>query len=349
MTYVVLYNRDENVLGGDARDAIAARGNLEALEAIEAALSVLGPVVAIETGDGDPAALARALRETAPRAVFNLAEAVRGVPALEPAVPALLELLGIPYTGNGPFTLALCLDKPRTKALLRGYGLPTPPWRVLEDPHGGSLEGLELPLIVKPSAMDASHGIDPDSVVHDEAAARRRAALVIERFGQPALVEQFVDGRELNVSIVDDPPAVLPASEIDFRLPPGAPRIVGYEAKWIEGTEAHAGTPVVCPATLEPELEAAVRDLALRAFRAVGARDYARVDLRVDREGRPFILEVNPNPDVSPAAGLARAARAAGWRYDDLVRRFVRLAEERGSARARPGTVPAPAALCERR
>ncbi len=331
--YVVLCNRDENIEGGDERDAIAARDSSESSEAVSRALEHLGPVVVVETEDGDPGAIARRLDELDPRVVFNLAEAARGVPDLEACVAGLIELLGLPYTGNRPQTLALCLDKPKTKALLRGMGIPVPPGVVLRDAERGSLEGLEYPAIVKPACLDASHGIEPSNVVRDEREARAKAAELLERFPPSVIVERFVDGRELNVSIVDaeEGPLVLPLAEIDWHLPPGIPRVCGYDAKWVEGTTGFRSTPVVCPARVSPELARRIRETALAAYEAVSARDYARVDVRVDAEENIFVLEVNPNPCIAPIAGVARSAGVAGWSYDELIRRIAENAEHRGA------------------
>jgi len=329
--YVVLYNQDENVRGGDARDAIAARDSSEASEAVRAALLPLGPVVMVETTDGDPVSLAHRLAELEPRVVFNLAEAGRGVPELEACIAGLLDLVGLAYTGSPLQTLSLCLDKPKTKALLAGHGLPVPPGAVLRDAARDPLEGVTWPAIVKPACMDASHGIEPSNVVSDERSARARARELIERFPPAALVERFIDGRELNVTVADtgSGPEVFPVAEVDWRLPPGVPRVCGYEAKWVAGTEAFEKTPVVA-AKLSPALERRVHAVALAAFEAVSARDYARVDMRVDAAENPWILEVNPNPCIAPVAGVARAVTTAGWSYDEFIRRIARNAEARG-------------------
>jgi len=330
--YAVLYNQDENIQGGDARDAIAARDSREASAAVGAAIAPLGPVVMVETKDGDPLDLSRRLLELEPRVVFNLAEAARGVAELESAIASLLELLGLAYTGNRPQTLALCLDKQKTKNLLHGAGIPVPRGVVLVDAARDSLAGLEYPVIVKPACMDASHGIEPTNVVHDEKAARAKAAELIQKFPPSVIVERFLDGRELNVTIADvgKGPEVLPLAEVDWRLPPGVPRVCGYEAKWVEGTQAFNKTPIVCPTTLAPELERRVREIAIASFEAVSGRDYARVDIRLDQDERPFVLEVNPNPCIAPIAGVARSAGVAGWSYDEFIRRIVHNAEQRG-------------------
>jgi len=330
--YVVLFNQDENVRGGEARDAIAARDSAEASGAVRRALEPLGEVALVETKDGDPVELALRLRELAPRVVFNLAEAARGVPELEACVAGVLDLLGVPYTGNTVQTLALCLDKPKTKALLHGLGLPVPRGVVLRDAAEGSLEGVTFPAIVKPACMDASHGIEPSNVVPDERSAREKARALLARFPGGAIVERFVDGRELNVTVVDvgSGPEVMPLAEVDWQLPPGVPRVCGFEAKWVEGTQAFGGTPIVCPAKLSKALERRVHEIALAAWDAVSGRDYVRVDVRVDADEQPFILEVNPNPCIAPVAGVARSVGVAGWSYDDFIRRIVANAEARG-------------------
>jgi D-alanine-D-alanine ligase len=331
--YVILYNRDENVRGGDPKDRIAVQGNLDSLEPIRAAVAKLGRVELVEITDGDPEPIARELKRLEPRAVFNLAEAARGVPELEAAIASVLELLGLAYTGNTSQTLGLCLDKPKTKLLLHGAGLPVPRGITVRDVTKAPFHELEYPVIVKPAFMDASHGIEPSNVVSDERAARAKAAELLEKFPPAVIVEHFVDGREINVAIVElevGRPTILPLAEIDWRLPAGTPRVCGYEAKWVEGTESFAKTPIVCPTVCSRELETRLREIALAAYTALGCRDYARVDLRVDAAERPYILEVNPNPCISPIAGVARSAGVAGWSYDELIRRLVRNAEQRG-------------------
>ena len=333
--YVILFNNDANIRGGEAIDAIASLGNLDAIEPIEAVLSKLGPVERVDVDGGDPETLALALKKAAPRVVVNLAEAARGVAELEACIAGVLELLGLPYTGSTPQTLALCLDKPKTKALLRGAGLPVPSGVVLRDAARDSLGGVEYPAIVKPACSDASHGIEPSNVVSNERAARAKAAELLGRFPPAVVVERFIDGREINVTVVDlEPgsgPMVLPFAEVDWRVEPGVPRVCGYEAKWVEGTQSFVKTPIICPPTLSPDLERRISEVSIAAFEATGCRDYARIDLRIDADDRPVILEVNPNPCLTPIAGVARSAGVAGWSYDALIERIVRSAEARGS------------------
>jgi D-alanine-D-alanine ligase len=244
--------------------------------------------------------------------VFNLAESVGGRPEGEAAVAALLELAGVPFTGSGSETLALCRRKDWTNSILAAAGLPVPPW-ALERP-GDAPEWARYPAIVKPAGEDGSVGIHEWSVVED--AFELRAA--IDRSAGPVLIQEFVGGRELNVGIVGR--EVLPVSEIEFSAPQ---RVVSYAAKWSEGSVADRSTRPVCPADLPPEVVAEVEALARSAWSALGGRGYGRVDLRMDETGRPWLLEVNPNPDLAPGAGLARMAAARGWRYGDLVDQIV--------------------------
>lgn len=255
------------------------------------------------------------VRELSPDALVNLCEGYYGRPQWESNVAGIFELMGLTFTGNAAKTLAFCQDKFKAKAVLRAAGLPTAPAQLMltgEEP----LE-LRFPLIVKPNAEDASLGIYPDSVVRDEEALRKQVRRCLDNYKQPVLVEAFIDGREFNVSVMENGAVTpLPVSEIDFSaMPKDTPRILGYEAKWFEDNPLYQKTPPVCPAPIDDELRAKLHGLAAAAFRTMGCRDYARVDFRMDAKGRPFILEVNPNPDISANAGYARALKAAGIAY----------------------------------
>ena len=267
------------------------------------------------------------LRRRRPAAVVNLCEGFRGRSAYEAQVAGLLELLDIPFTGNSSFALSQCHDKFKTNAILKAGGLPTPPSWLVEDERQLPA-AVRFPLIVKPNCEDASIGIYPDSVVRTRPALRKQVAHVLAAYDQPALVESFVNGREINVAMVEDPaPRVLPLAEILFRnYPPGLPRIVGYDAKWRCAHPTYRGTLPVCPAQVAPVLAQRLARYARQAWRILNLRGYARVDFRLDARARPYILEVNPNPDTSRAAGLARSLAAAGVAYEDFWRSQVRLA-----------------------
>ncbi len=260
--------------------------------------------------------------------LINLCEGYYGRPQWESNVAGIFELMGIAFTGNGSKTLAICQDKHKAKAVLRASNLPTAPAQLVlaaDQP----LE-LKFPVIVKPNNEDASLGISPDSVVHDEEGFRRQVQRVLENYRQPALAEPYIEGREFNVSVMENADVVpLPVSEIDFSaMPKGAPKICSYEAKWFEDHPLYQKTPPVCPAPIDDELRGKLQAAAVDAFRTMGCRDYARVDFRMDAKGRIFILEVNPNPDISLNAGYARALKAGGIEYaafwDTMVRNAIK-------------------------
>ena len=247
--------------------------------------------------------------------VFNLVESLDGRAEDEPKMAALMELSNRPVTGAGSETLALCRRKDRVNALLGSRGLPIPAWTLVRP--GEVPDWRHFPAIVKPAGEDGSVGITESSVAEDD--LELRAALA--RATGDSLLQRFVGGRELNVGIVGG--VVLPVAEIEFSR---AQRLVTYAAKWEPGSQADLGTRPVCPADIPPELAASARQIALEAWQSLGGQGYGRVDLRTDEAGRLHVLEVNPNPDLAPDAGLARMAGAAGWTYEGLVARIVREA-----------------------
>ncbi len=260
---------------------------------------------------------------------FNLCESIDGVAACEPAVVSVLELLGIPFTGSSSWTTSLSLRKHVTNAALERAGLPVPRFAVVR--RGGAIPSVGFPAICKPAAEDASIGVEQRSVVRTSAALADRVGAMHERWDE-VLVQRYVEGREVNVGILGD--AVLPIAEIDFgRMPKGMWRIVTYRSKWEEGCDEDAGSAPRCPARLPAGVAAQLRRIAVASWRIVGGAGYGRVDLRLDERGRPWILEVNANPDIAPDAGLARMARVAGIDYGALVRRVCEL----GLQRARDG------------
>jgi D-alanine-D-alanine ligase len=276
--------------------------------------------------------LVREITKLSPRLIFNLCEEINYDCRNEMCVAGFLELLEIPYTGSGPLALGLALDKYRLKKLLHGSGIPTARGYLQSRGRDLPKRGGRFPLIVKPVHEDASLGINSDSICRDPEALQKQVAYIHEVYCQDALVEEFIEGREFNLSVLgNDPARVLPISEIDFSgLPDGEPQIVTYRAKWDEESVYYRGTEPVCPASVPKRLENRLKKVALRSYDCVGCRDYARVDVRVDGEGNIFVLEVNPNPDISPVAGFAKAARAEGMSYSDLIHHLAQLALERG-------------------
>jgi len=273
-------------------------------------------------------ATAQAIRRAGPDVVFNLCESVAGDARGEAAVAAVLEQLELPFTGSPALALGLALHKDKAKALLRGSGIPTPEWCIL--PEAATIAGCpDYPVIVKPAREDGSVGICFGSVACDPEGLRQ-AVLRVWRMHQPALVERFVDGRELCVSFLGNSPrTVLPVREIRFGPSfAGRPRVVSYLAKWDPSTpEFRDTTSDACE--LPPAARERVVETARRAFEVLGCRDYGRVDLRLDGDGTPHVIDINPNCDLHPEAGFARAAQAAGIDYGALVATLLENALER--------------------
>jgi len=280
----------------------------------------------------DPGELVGALRASGADAVFNLSECPQLSPEKELHACALLELLRIPYTGNGPLTLGICNSKALTKQLLTANGIPTPRSRLCasepeEEP------GLSYPLVVKPANEDGSAGITEDSFVQDLAGLRRQVRWLKEGFRQDALVEEYVGGREFNVGVLGngtdaDPHRALPPAELVYKNPRW--RLCTYESKWDATHPSYAEIAPVCPAQAPAGLLSRLSEITLRCARIFRLCGYARVDFRANDAGELFVLEVNPNPDISPDAGMARAARAAGLSYADLVLEILRLGQAMG-------------------
>ncbi len=262
------------------------------------------------------------LRAARPDVIWNLCEEASGRPGRELHAAALLELQDVPVTATGAAELALCLDKARARALLAAAGASVP--EAVRVPVGQEVpEHVPLPAIVKPTSQDGSAGIDAQSVVHTHAAAQAAVARLHARGLGDALVEAFVAGREINALMLGPfggPIVHLALGEIDFSaVAAHQPKILTWAAKWQEDSAEFLTTPVHYPATVDTDLRARIAHLADRAFAALGLAGYARLDLRVDAQGEPFIIDVNPNPDLSPDAGLVRALPALGLTFEDFV------------------------------
>lgn len=269
--------------------------------------------------------------------VFNLCEGVHGRSEWEEHVVGALEFAGVAVTGASLWTIAACRRKPVANALLAHAGLPVPRWTLAQ---GKIDDAFPLPAIVKPAAEDASAGLDRGSVVSDRKALRARVAAMTEQFDE-VLVQEYIPGREFNVGFVGS--RALPIAEIDFsRMPTGAWPILTYAGKWEVGSPDDVGSVPVCPANVPQKLADRLVRLAEAAWRVLQGRGYGRVDLRVDDQGRPWVLEVNPNPDLNDDAGLSRMAKVAGWDYAELVRRIaeVALRDAQGAKAARELLAP---------
>ena len=281
----------------------------------------------------DVSVLIRELRSAGTDVVFNLSECPNLSPEKELHACALLELLRIPYTGNGPLALGICNSKGLAKQLLIANGIPTPRFRVYTSEPEGPPD-LAFPLVVKPANEDGSAGITEDSLVSDLAGLRRQVTWLREGFRQDALVEEFVGGREFNVGVlgngtITDPHRSLPPAELVYRNPRW--RLCTYESKWDSTHPSYSEIAPVCPAGIPSGLAARLSEITIACARIFRITGYARVDFRMNAQGELFVLEVNPNPDISPDAGMSRAARAAGLPYPELILEILRLGSALGA------------------
>jgi len=263
-------------------------------------------------------------------AIFNLCEGVNGIARYEDYAVAALDLTRVPFTGCTSWTVTIAHRKHVANTLLTARGIPVPPFALMDR---GTVPGhLKFPVIVKPSGEDASVGIDSGSVCTTKKALKERIAKVAGMW-EDTLVQEYVPGREVNVGFVGS--EMLPISEISFeKMPPGSWPIVTYAAKWDAGSPEDLGTVPMVPAPLSAELTRRVGLVARAAWRLIGQeKGYGRVDLRIAPDGQPYVLEVNPNPDISDDAGLSRMAAARGWDYPSLILRVLEEALERGARR----------------
>lgn len=262
------------------------------------------------------------LRKARPDAAFNVCERFNGSSLFEPHVASMLELLNIPYTGSGPLALATCINKPMVKAILMHHEIPTPKYQVFYSRWRKLDPELKFPLIIKPCSMDNSIGITAESVVKNEEELRHQINYILKTYSQPALAEEFMAGREFTVSILgnDKEAEALPVCEILLAETADNPnKIYSYDAKWDENGVNYIQTLMECPAKIPKYLELKLQKIALEVHRVLGVRDYSRVDLRLDAENNPYVLEMNPNPGISADCFLPYSASALNISYNQLI------------------------------
>ncbi|MBI4179888.1 ATP-grasp domain-containing protein [bacterium] len=324
MEVVILYDESRALMDSDEKEAHL--GVWESIRAVEISLRRLGyRVRRVSLGSGINAVF-KQLQNSRPKAVFHLAETAFGETNGESRMAALLDLLGIPHTSSSAESLSLCRDKLAANAVLREHGILTPPMAVSVD---GRLPKTlpPKPWITKPSQEDGSIGIFADSVTAAPRKLRSDVKNLYRKFRQPILIESFIAGREFNVGVVGR--EVLPVSEIYFSgMPRGRPNILGYESKWKYDSPEFKGSQTRCPAAAPAGLKERLNRVGLSALAALNVEGYARVDFRVGARNRIYVLEVNPNPDLSPVGGLSKMAAAAGWGYDGLVSRILAWARK---------------------
>jgi D-alanine-D-alanine ligase len=266
-----------------------------------------------------------------PDVIFNLVEIFHDYAELEMGFAGLLELLKVPYTGAPPFALGTSQNKFLTKKILSAVGIPTSPAVLFKERQKTYRHGLKYPLILKPAFEDASVGIENDSIVSNSKQLRTRVEHILLEYNQPVLVEEYIDGRELNVAVFgDEKPKALPISEIDFsKMPDHLHNIVSYQAKWEPMHEAYHKTIPRCPARLPKKIEQEAKEIAVKCFKTIGCRDYARIDMRLSKDKKLYVLEVNPNPDLTEDAGFMRSAKQAGYSYRRALKTIIEFAYKR--------------------
>ncbi len=315
-------------------DPIGRKSSLDRLRSVDKALRSSGYRVQILEFKDNWAAVLQRISKSGVDLVFNLCEEFRGNSKLEMNIAALLEMVGVPFTGSSSLALGLSQDKGKAKALLAHHRIPTPASVLIGPGEKKGALPLRYPLIAKPVFEDGSLGIDNFAYAAGPKDLRRQIRRIHRLYRQPALVEEYIEGRELNVSIIgNEDLQVLPVSEIDFStMPPGLPRICSYAAKWMEDSREYSHTQPLCPAFLPPKTRKRVEEISVQTYRIMDCRDYARVDIRLSSRGVPYVLEINANPDISLDAGMVRSAISAGYSYNEFISRIVELALARSPA-----------------
>lgn len=296
------------------------------------ALRGLGHRVTVVPLANNLLAFQRKLTRLRPDVVFNQFDDVVHGALYEMRVAALVRMMGFPITGSHALALGLCRYKHMAVSLLQGAGIRVPPGsRLIDRVKDVRSTGWRFPMIVQPSQEHAGIGLTRESVVHNVTALRRQVGLVLREYHQPAMVQRFLPGREFNVGILGGAKQrVLPFAEVNYaELPTDIPPIMSYATKWMEDSLEYKRTSVVCPADVSPELARKLTNLTIRAFHALGGWGYGRVDMRLDENGEPHVLEVNCNPCLEEDVALARSAKAAGIGYPELLERIIDAAFEK--------------------
>ncbi len=325
----VLYNEVQELPFSDKNALLTEEGGHEDAKIISNALADTG--FKTDIFKLTPQTI-RDIHHLRPDLFFNLCDGIGSIPKTEHKVPEFLDCHQKPYTGANASSLILTTNKVLTKKVFEQNNIPTPLFAVFETVPDNLPPRLFFPLFVKPVAEDCSLGITANSIVYNLADLKREVKNLLKRYHQPVLAEEYIAGRELNVTVIGNGRGakVLPISEInfgDFFL--GRPKFVDFKAKWMENSLSYKNTVGICPASLSSSLQKKIENLTLKAYFACGGRDYARVDIRLKRDGTPYFLEVNLNCDLSPAMGASRSANTFGLDYNQFISRLATIAARR--------------------
>lgn len=327
---VVAFNQEEEVIKGEAQDLIALQYATKTATSIYEALVRLGYQTVMVPVKNDLQAFARDLSQYSPQNtfVFNACDGFAGDNFSASKIPQVLSDLGYKHTGSTAEAIRRCTDKARAKQWLMKKGVPTPAYQLFKKP-GGDVN-LQFPAIVKPVHEDASMGIEERSVVGSARELMERVDYVVSEYDQPALVEEYIVGREFAAAMWGNGRMeVMPIVEHDFSaVDDPLKSFLTYESKWMEDSFTYNEFKVKCPAEITAEEEENIKKVAVNAFRAIGLRDFGRVDMRY-RDGIPYVIDINELPDLAPDAGFFRTSQTAGYTYDQMVDRILTLAMHR--------------------
>jgi D-alanine-D-alanine ligase len=327
---VILYNEDDQICRGDPQDLLAVQFTVTAAQNLLEALSSLGYPVTKLAVRGNLEELEDILASFPPKEtfIFNNCDGFNGNNMGAVNVIRLIERMGFRHTGAEANSIEMCIDKPRSKERLIKFDVPTPRFQVFERAEGEFT--LEFPVIIKPSVEDASMGIELDSVVSNQECLFHKIAYIIEKYEQPAMVEEFICGRELSVAMLgNESIEVLPIAEQDFSwVQNPLERVLIYDSKWNTESPYFKNIPAKVPAVLNRKETQIVKKAAEGSFRAMGLRDLGRVDMRF-KDGIPYVIDINELPDLSPDAGFWNSARATGMTYPHMVERILTHAMKR--------------------
>jgi D-alanine-D-alanine ligase len=325
----LVYNAYTDGVAESAADGGGVRYLRQMIRGMARALRKGGNEVAVISLADDLRNFQRDLQRLKPDVVFNQYDDVVHGALYEMRVAALVRIMGYPITGSPALGLGLSRYKYMCASLLQGAGIPIPLFTTLLE-RIRDVDGPKwtFPLIVQPSQEHAGIGVSRDSIVGSKKELRTKVREILTKYHQPALAQQFISGREFNIGLVGGKKLrVLPPAEVDYsRLPKKVPPIMSYAAKWIETSLEYQRISVTCPADVESGLAARISSTAVKAFRAIGGWGYGRVDIRLDEELVPRVLEVNCNPCLDEGIGLARSAHIAGIPYPDLLNLVIRAA-----------------------
>ena len=326
----------ETLLKEGPIDSIAELDTSETITLLRKALEAGGHQVVLIEANGEIFSRLKSIKDKID-IVFNIAEGLVGE-IRESQVPILCEALNIPYTGSGPLTLGLCLNKARAKEVMNYHHILTPKFQVITSAHAPIDKKLHYPLIVKLNEEGSSKGLAYDSVVYDEPALRKKASYLLQTYREKILIEEYINGREFTVPVFgNDPPIVLPIIEIIYdKVPPNLPQISLFVPddpvleiierlhRPIPNTELNHST--ICPAELETKLERKIQRTAIKAYQALGCRDWCRMEFRLDQQGGLYLLELNPIAGIDPSYHFPHSARVYGLSYEALINRILEYA-----------------------